>query len=57
VSVTRAGRRVASLLSGHSLSAGDHSVPLSTAGLRPGLYFGRLEAGGRRATSRLVVVR
>lgn len=51
------GRRVASLLDGAVRAAGRHDVLLQTAALSVGMYFCRLEAGGRRATSKILVVK
>ncbi|MEM7786479.1 MAG: zinc-dependent metalloprotease family protein [Bacteroidota bacterium] len=50
------GREVAVLSEGE-LPAGDAQAALPTAGLAPGLYVVRLEAGGRVLTRRAVVVR
>jgi hypothetical protein len=51
------GRRVATLLSNAPQAAGPHEVSLNTGGVGPGLYLFRLEAGGRFATRKMVVVR
>jgi hypothetical protein len=51
-----AGRRVSTLVDHAAMAAGPHEVPVSTAGLGPGLYFVRLEFGSRVATRKLVRV-
>lgn len=51
------GRAVANLVSRTWQSAGPHQVSLSTAGWRPGCYLYRLEAGGLRASRKMVVIR
>lgn len=51
-----AGREATDRIRG-SWSAGDHEVALDARGLSPGVYLARLDAGGRRATVRLVHVR
>jgi hypothetical protein len=39
------------------LDAGEHALPIESAsGLRPGVYFVRLEQAGNRATKRFVLV-
>jgi len=52
------GRAIATLAQG-DWPAGRSSVPLAPAGrpLAPGLYFARLEAGGRTFTRRIVAIR
>jgi hypothetical protein len=51
------GRTVATVLSKTWQTAGPHQVSLSTAGWRPGCYLYRLEAGGLRASRKMVVIR
>jgi hypothetical protein len=55
-----AGRRVA-MVTDEAQTAGEHEVAWESArggqGVAPGLYFVRVEAGGRRETRRLVIVR
>jgi hypothetical protein len=51
------GRRLATLLSGSPMNAGDHVVPLSTTGWSAGCYVARLEVGGVASTRKMVVVR
>jgi hypothetical protein len=51
------GRRVAALLDHEPQSAGRHDVPVRTGAWRPGVYLYRLEAGGRSATRKMLVVR
>jgi hypothetical protein len=50
------GRLVLSLLRSSEYTAGLHDLPLSTAGWREGFYFLRLEAGGRAAIRKFVVL-
>ncbi len=50
------GRRVATLLDGAPEAAGFHEAPITTAGLRTGVYFCRIEAAGAVATQKLIVV-
>lgn len=51
------GRAEVAVLSQEFQAAGPHSVSVSTAGLRPGCYFYRLQAGGASATRKMVVLR
>jgi len=51
------GRRVASILSGESQSAGDHEVQVRTESWPAGSYFYRLEASGQSAMEKLLVIR
>jgi type IX secretion system substrate protein len=51
------GRRVATLLDGSSMTAGEHGVPLTASSWAAGCYLVRLEVGGRTTTSKLVVIR
>lgn len=51
------GRRVARLLDRALSEAGRHDTPLQTGGLKPGIYLCRLEAGGRTATRKIVVMK
>jgi hypothetical protein len=51
------GRRVATLLDHVFKQAGPNQASLSTAGWQPGCYLYRLEAGGRSATRKMVVLR
>ena len=51
-----AGRKVATLLERRLMPAGQHDVPLATAGLKSGVYFARLEFGLQVATHKLTVV-
>ncbi len=48
------GRRVALVARG-DFEAGDHTIPIVTAGLAPGAYLCRIVADGRRATMPLTV--
>ena len=50
------GRRVATLVD-EPLPAGDHAAFVDAAGLAPGTYVYRLDAGGRQLTKTLQVVR
>lgn len=50
------GRQMRSLFSG-TVSGGTHTLSLDTAALPPGLYVVSAEAGGRRVTRRMVVLR
>ncbi len=49
-----AGRAVATPLHDTWLLAGPHAIGLPAAGLAPGVYFARLDAGGRSRTVKLV---
>ncbi|PYM07105.1 MAG: hypothetical protein DMD82_06660 [Candidatus Rokuibacteriota bacterium] len=51
------GRRIATLLDHQLQPAGDHDVLLQADRWRPGVYFYRLEAAGKVATRRMIVVR
>jgi hypothetical protein len=51
------GRRVASLLDHVYQEAGRHEVPVQADRWKPGIYLCRLEAAGRSATRKMVVVR
>lgn len=51
------GRRMAVLLDGSPMPAGEHVVPLNTGRWPVGCYVARLEAGGRTTTRKMVVVR
>lgn len=50
------GRRVATLLDHVLKGAGRHDVPVQAERWKPGVYLYRLEAGGRLATRKMVVV-
>jgi len=50
------GRRVATLLDHVFQEPGRHDVPVRTDRWKPGVYLYRLEAGGRSATRKMVVV-
>jgi hypothetical protein len=50
------GRRVATLLDHAFRDAGRHDVPVPSDRWRPGVYLYRLEAGGRSATRKMVVL-
>jgi hypothetical protein len=50
------GRRIAAPLLQTPFPAGPHDVPVSTAGWRPGCYLYRIEANGRSATRKMLVV-
>ena len=50
------GRRVTTLVAGR-LEAGRHAERMSVSSLAPGMYFIRLEAGGKTQTRKLTVVR
>jgi YD repeat-containing protein len=50
-----AGRRVATLADG-TYGAGEHPVRVSAPDWSPGVYFYRLEAGGRTLTRKLVII-
>ncbi len=50
------GRRVATLLNHAFQEAGRHDVPVHADRWRPGVYLYRLEAGGRTATRKMVVL-
>ena len=49
------GRRVATIADG--VSAGDQTATLDTAGMAPGVYLLRLDAGGRALTQTVTVIR
>jgi outer membrane protein assembly factor BamB len=51
------GRCVKTPLRRSLLQAGPHDISLELGGLRPGVYVYRLEAGGRTATRKMLVVR
>jgi hypothetical protein len=51
------GRRVASLLDHVLQQPGRHDVPVNAGQWRPGVYIYRLEAGGRSATRKMLVVK
>jgi hypothetical protein len=51
------GRRVDTVLSKSWQTAGEHQVSIPTAGWASGCYLYRMEAGGSRATRKMVVVR
>lgn len=51
------GRCVAKLLEGAFRNPGRHDISLQTGSLKPGIYLCRLEAGGRSATRKMVVMR
>jgi trimeric autotransporter adhesin len=51
------GRRVATWLNHEPQSAGQHEIAVRAAGWRPGMYLYRLEAGGRSATRKMIVVK
>lgn len=51
------GRCVARVIEGATWEAGRHDVRLQTGLLKAGMYLCRLEAGGRSATRKMVVVR
>jgi hypothetical protein len=51
------GRRIATPFNHALLDAGQHSVQVHTEGWKPGVYLYRLEAGGRAAARKLLVVR
>jgi hypothetical protein len=50
------GRRVATLLDHVLQQAGRHDVPVRADHWKPGIYLYRLEAGGRSATRKMVVL-
>jgi hypothetical protein len=51
------GRRIATPLRPSLLQPGPHAVPLRLDGMSPGVYLYRLEAGGRAATRKMLVLR
>jgi Domain of unknown function (DUF5122) beta-propeller len=51
------GRRVATLLDHDVQPAGRHDVPFQFGALKPGMYLYRLEAGGRAASRKMLIVR
>ncbi len=51
------GRRVATLLDHAFQEAGRHDAPVQADQWKPGIYLYRLEAGGRSATRKMIVVR
>jgi hypothetical protein len=51
------GRRITVPLRDSFLGAGPHSVRIETQGWRPGVYLCRLEAGGRTAARKMLVLR
>jgi hypothetical protein len=50
------GRLVRTLANGE-MAAGIHRVDMDGTGIAPGVYFCRLNAGGRELTRRLVIVK
>jgi len=50
------GRRIALLLDHQIQPAGEHDVLVQADRWKPGVYFYRLEAAGRTATRRMIVV-
>ncbi|MEZ5064299.1 MAG: PQQ-binding-like beta-propeller repeat protein [bacterium] len=50
-----AGRRVRTLLHDESVGGGGHTLPFVRDDLAAGVYFLRLDAGGERATTKVVV--
>ncbi len=50
------GRHVATPLDHVLEDAGPHDVPVRCAGWKPGIYIYRLEAGGRSATRKMIVL-
>jgi len=50
------GRRVGAPLSHAPLPAGEHTMSLQLDGLQPGVYVYRLEAGGRAASQKMLIV-
>jgi len=52
-----AGRRARQLVDGTLLAPGDHDAAISSAGLSPGVYFLRLEAGSEAVMRSVVLVR
>jgi hypothetical protein len=51
-----AGNRVSSLAAG-AQAAGEHQLTWNAAGVKPGIYFCKLVAGGSTYTARLARVR
>jgi hypothetical protein len=51
------GRRVATPLNRSVLQPGQHDVSLPLGELKPGMYLYRIEAGGRKATRKMLVIR
>jgi trimeric autotransporter adhesin len=51
------GRRLATWLDHEPQSAGTHEVAVRASTWRPGMYLYRLEAGGRNATRKMIVVK
>lgn len=51
-----AGRKIASVADG-AYESGEHAVTFDTAGLAPGVYVYRLEAGGFTASKKFAVIR
>ena len=51
------GQRVAVLVDGRSMAAGQQAVPFSTTGLAAGVYVVRLQAGANVGTQKVTVVR
>jgi endoglucanase len=51
------GRRVSVLLDRKSMSAGSHEARFDAASLPSGIYFYRIEAGGRKMTGRMALVK
>lgn len=51
------GRRMATLLEGSPLAAGEHAVPVGTIAWPAGCYLARLEANGVSTTRKMVVLR
>jgi hypothetical protein len=51
------GRRMATLLNGSPLAAGEHTVPVGTSAWPAGCYLARLEANGVATTRKMVVLR
>jgi hypothetical protein len=50
------GRQVRTLLDGARLEPGEHTLELDATGLKPGLYWYRLECNGQAQTRRMVAI-
>lgn len=57
VIVDIAGRRMAGVIESQYLDVGAHDFNVVTRGWRPGIYFCRVDAGGRTASAKILIAR